>query len=173
MPSLKTLAVVIVVSALTLIVVVLTLRWYSTLVPPPSASMAWFVAKAEQWNVLSRTLRSLQVILAVIAIVSSVLSASRLHLPWMHEGLLPVCAAISVALLTGLDLSAQANKLRNAQRALTFAILQHQQAPESKLDAVLDAYRKGEILIGDYTPTLSTAGKTTSEDSRPTNDDGR
>jgi hypothetical protein len=138
--------------------VVLFVRWYLAIVPSPGESpdIAWYVRKAEQWNVQSRVLRSVQVALAIVAIVASVLSASQWKPPWMPGGSLAVLAAVSIALLTGLDLTGQANKTRNAARHLTISILEHgQSSGPTSLAKVLDAYREAENLVGDYSPNVS------------------
>ncbi len=84
--------------------------------------------------------------------MASVLSASQWKPAPIPSGFLAVLAAVSIALLTGLDLSGQANKVRNAQRRLTIAILEHRQTPGEPLKKVLEAYQEAEAIVGDYSP---------------------
>jgi len=117
---------------------------------------AWYQAKADEWRSQARTLRSLQVVLVSLAIVSSILAASRIALPrrW-PEWILPAIAALSVALSTGLDINAQANKQRHAWRHLSAALAGYRDGADATLDAVRKAYGEAEDIIGEYNPKAS------------------
>jgi hypothetical protein len=117
-------------------------------------NLGWYVSKAQQWEFQARILRTSQVALAGLAIIASVLSASQWKPRFLPDGFLAVLAAVSIALLTGLDLSAMANKMRNAERHLTFAILESKQAPNPQYDKLLKAYQEGESIVGDYSPQV-------------------
>jgi uncharacterized membrane protein len=117
-------------------------------------NLDWYVSKAQQWELQARILRTSQVALAGLAIIASVLSASQWKPKFLPDGLLAVLAAISIALLTGLDLSSQANKMRKAERHLTFAILESKQAPNPQYDKLLKAFQEAENIIGDYSPQV-------------------
>jgi hypothetical protein len=71
------------------------------------------------------------------------------------DGFFAVLAAVSIALLTGLDLNSQANRIRNAERHLTFSILQFRQTPGTPLENLLKSYEEAESLIGDYSPKVN------------------
>lgn len=120
------------------------------------ANLDWYIHKAKQWELQARILRTGQVTLAALAIITSVLSASQWKPASLPNGFLAVLAAVSIALLTGLDLSSQANKIRNAERRLTFSILEYRQnqAPDAPLDNLLKAYKEAESLVGDYSPQV-------------------
>jgi hypothetical protein len=119
-----------------------------------NVNIEWYVAKAKNWGLQARILRSCQVALAGLAIIASVLSASQWKPRFLPDGFLAVLAAVSIALLTGLDLSSQANKMRNAERHLTLSILDAKQAGNPQLTNLLKAYGESEIIIGDYSPQV-------------------
>ena len=131
---------------------------YFTMVPSTDqpADLDWYVHKAKQWELQARILRTGQVTLAALAIIASVLSASQWKPASLPNGFLAVLAAVSIALLTGLDLTSQANKIRNAERHLTFSILEFRQTTGASLDKLLKAYREAESRIGDYSPQVGT-----------------
>ena len=131
---------------------------YFTTVPSTDqpADLDWYVHKAKQWELQARILRTGQVTLAALAIIASVLSASQWKPASLPNGFLAVLAAVSIALLTGLDLTSQANKIRNAERHLTFSILEFRQTTGASLDKLLKAYREAESRIGDYSPQVGT-----------------
>ncbi|MCK4604593.1 MAG: hypothetical protein KAU41_07895 [Deltaproteobacteria bacterium] len=135
---------------------------YFTMVPSTDqpADLDWYVHKAKQWELQARILRTGQVTLAALAIIASVLSASQWKPASLPNGFLAVLAAVSIALLTGLDLTSQANKIRNAERHLTFSILEFRQTTGqttgASLDKLLEAYREAESRVGDYSPQVGT-----------------
>lgn len=120
--------------------------------------IAWYVNKAQQWELQARVLRSAQVVLAAAALIASVLSAAKWKPPKLPDGLLAVIAAVSISLLTGLDLTTQANKLRRAERHLTYSILEFQLTSSKSFDNLLKAYRESEDIIGDYSPQVGPLG---------------
>lgn len=129
---------------------------YFKMVPSSAqpADLDWYVLKAQQWELQARILRISQVVLAITAITASVLSASQWKPPLLPNGFLAVLAAVSIALLTGLDLTNQANKVRNAERHLTFSIIEFRQTSGASLDKLLESYQKAESIIGDYSPQV-------------------
>jgi archaellum biogenesis protein FlaJ (TadC family) len=121
-----------------------------------AADLDWYIHKAKQWELQARILRAAQVTLAALAIIASVMSAAQWKPASIPNGFLAVLAAVSIALLTGLDLTTQANKIRNAERHLTFSILDFKQKPGAPLDNLLKAYQEAENLVGDYSPQIGT-----------------
>jgi hypothetical protein len=150
----RTIVVFVVVVAVA--TVALILERYLAMTPSTAdpATLDWYVSKAIQWEFQARMLRVGQLSLGVIAIVGSVLSASRWKPAIFSEGSLAVLAAISIALLTGLDLTGQANRVRNAERHLTFSILEFRQTPGASLDVLLKSYQEAESIVGDYSPKV-------------------
>lgn len=122
-----------------------------------TVGLNWYISIAKQWELEACILRTSQVTLAILAIISSVLSAAKWKPAWIPDGFLAVLAATSIALFTGLDLNTQSNKMRNAARNLNFAIIEFKQNTNENLDMLRNAYKEAEILIGDYNPQI---GKT-------------
>jgi hypothetical protein len=121
----------------------------------PAVGYGWYEKKVTQWESQARLLRTLQVLFVVLAVVSSILAASRIKLPaWWPEWLLPVIAAVAVALFAGLDINSQANKQRQAWRHLSEAMAAYRDGAESTLDSVRKAYGEAEEMIGDYNPQV-------------------
>jgi archaellum biogenesis protein FlaJ (TadC family) len=131
---------------------------YLKSVPSPAdpATLDWYVRKANEWGLQARILRNAQVLLAIAAIVSSVLAASEWKPPGVSTGFLAVLAAVSIALLTGLDLTPQANKIRSAQRHMISAILKYRQATSPSLEDLRRGYEEAEALVGNYSPKVGT-----------------
>jgi hypothetical protein len=118
----------------------------------PEAGYRWYLAKADEWRSEARMLRTLQVLFVVMAVGSSVLAASKIVLPvWFPTWLLPVTAALSVALFTGLDINTQANKQRDAWRHLTAALAAYRDG-DGTIELVRNAYVEAEAMIGAYNP---------------------
>ena len=112
----------------------------------------WYQRKADEWRTEARILRTLQVLFVAVALISSVLAASRITFPkWWPEWLLPVMAALAIALFTGLDINSQANKQREAWRHLSAALAEYRDG-DGKIDAVRKAYVEAEEIIGAYNP---------------------
>ncbi|MBC8459639.1 MAG: hypothetical protein H8D67_16740 [Deltaproteobacteria bacterium] len=110
----------------------------------------YYDRKLKQWKWYARILRWLQVILALTAIISSVLASSKAV---TDNSILSVVAAASVAIFTGLSLTPVANRHRAAWRMLNCAILKHRESGEQDIGTVREAYSKAEEIIGDYEPT--------------------
>ena len=144
------------VSAGSVLVVFLIYYYLKRVVPSPAdaTGIDWYLRKVDQWELQARILRTAQVLLAVVAIASSVLAAADWKPRGVPTGFLAVVAAISIALLTGLDLTPQANKIRNATRHLTLSILKYRQASSTTLEDVRTAYKEAEELVGDYSPKV-------------------
>ena len=121
----------------------------------PAVGYEWYQAKAAEWGSQARRLRTLQVLFVVLAVGSSILAASRIVLPkWWPEWLLPLTAAVAVALFAGLDINSQANKQRQAWRHLSAALAAYRDGAESTLESVRKAYGEAEEMIGDYNPQV-------------------
>ena len=116
-------------------------------------NIKWYEDKLKEWQFQARILRVLQTVLAAIAILSSVYAASKLKKPEkLPEGLILFVAAISIALLTGLDLNTQANKLRTAWRTLNVAVREYKESEQKDITEVREAYARAEDAIGEYRP---------------------
>ena len=112
----------------------------------------WYQNKADEWRSEARLLRTAQVLFVAVALISSVLAASRIVFPkWWPEWLLPVAAALAIALFTGLDINSQANKQREAWRHLTGALAEYRDG-DGRIDLVRKAYIEAEEIIGSYNP---------------------
>lgn len=114
----------------------------------------WYKKKLDGWQFQTRVLRIFQTALAALAILSAVYASSKLKTPKrLPEALIPFVAAVSIALLTGLDLNAQANKLRTAWRTLSVAVREYEETGGKKdIGKVREAYARAEAAIGDYKP---------------------
>jgi hypothetical protein len=120
-----------------------------------SFGIEWYERKLSRWELYARMLRTLQIVLAVIAITSAVLASSKLGLlKSVPDGLLSTVAAVSIALAIGLDLSAQANKHRGAWRTLNFEMLKYKNGL-STLACVHEAYERAENAVGEYVPSYT------------------
>jgi hypothetical protein len=112
--------------------------------------IGYYEHKLKQWNWYARILRWLQVILALTAIICSVLTSSKAV---KDPSILSAVAAASVAVFTGLSLTPAANRHRAGWRMLNFAVLKFKESGEKDIGTVREAYREAEELIGDYEPT--------------------
>lgn len=125
---------------------------------PPTgehAGHAWYEKKAAEWRFEARLLRFAQVLLVALALICSILAASKATFPsWWPEWSLPVASALAVALLTGLDINSQANKQRDAWRLLMAGLAMYRDG-DAKIDAVRKAYIEAEKTIGSYNPQAS------------------
>ena len=113
----------------------------------------WYEGKLCEWKRLARALRILQIVLAGIAISSSVFASSKLKTPkWCPEGLAPFIAAVSIALLLGFNLNSKANSVRDGCRILNVAIREYHEGPKNYMDIdnVRKAYNQAEKSIGEY-----------------------
>ena len=118
----------------------------------PEAGYQWYQKKADEWRSEARLLRALQVLLVGIAIVSSILAASKMPLPtWLPAWVLPLTTALAVGVFTGLDINTQANKERDAWRHLSAGLSEYRDG-DAKIDRVRQAYIEGEGIIGAYNP---------------------
>lgn len=112
--------------------------------------IGYYDHKLNQWKWYARVLRWFQVILALSAIVCSVLASSKAV---QDTSILSAVAAVSVAVFTGLSLTPVANRHRAAWRMLNCAILKYRETNEQDIGSVREIYSKAEELIGDYVPT--------------------
>ena len=113
-------------------------------------------ARLKRWERISQGLRALQVVLAIVAIVCSLLVTSRITEPsYLPKELFSFTAALAVTLLSGLDLGVRANRYRNAWRTLYFAAKKYEEEPDFSLEQLRASHGKAEDLIGDYSVRTS------------------
>jgi hypothetical protein len=110
-------------------------------VPPRIAKQLWI------WSWQAKLLRFTQVFLGLLATIASMLVAAKMY-PFEHIEWFAFIAAASVALLSSLDLSSKANRMRDAWRLLNTAVMRYE---NSLLDVegLFRAYEEGEKIIGD------------------------
>jgi hypothetical protein len=110
-------------------------------VPPRIAKQLW------TWSWQAKFLRFTQVFLGLLATLASMLVAARKS-PFENFEWVAFLAAASVALLSSLDLSSKANRMRDAWRLLNAAVMRYE---NSLLDVegLFKAYEEGEKIIGD------------------------
>jgi hypothetical protein len=118
------------------------------------------------WSIQASVLRTVQVLLAIIAIIGSVASAADLTKllsgPKKDEtaarlkSIAAISAAVAVALLTGLDLGGKSNRFRAAWRRLNDQATRYayNQTPPVTLKDLFDAEKDGETMIGDVKENL-------------------
>jgi hypothetical protein len=108
----------------------------------------------KSWERQTKVLRALHVLLGLIAIISSVTVASRLITPesTMMAGIAWL-AAITSTILTYMGLEAKSNNMRTAWRILNTAVLRYREDKDMK--KLIEAYERGEEIIGDVKVTLS------------------
>ncbi len=102
----------------------------------------------KKWEQQVLPLRSINALLSMSAIIFSLLAAANLE---PYRGLTPYFAffaAISVSLLSGLDISSKANRMRRAWRKLNVAIIKFEENCIPVCD-LINAYEEAEEIIGD------------------------
>jgi len=114
------------------------------------------------WDKGAAWLHFLQIVLSLAAIVSSLLVAVHFG-PSRILRVLAVCSALFTGLVSAFDPGGEANRMRNAWRVLNAALLRYQ-AGETGVDKVIDAYERGETIIGSYTVSLNTQGAQDNKD---------
>jgi hypothetical protein len=111
----------------------------------------------DTWNRQAEVLRIIHVLLAVVAIVGSVAGASDWSTLLPSAGakvksIAAISAAVSIAMLTGLDLGGKSNRCRRAWRQLNDVSARYaynQTQPQITLKDVFDAKKAGEDMKGD------------------------
>ena len=119
----------------------------------------------KSWERGAGWLHFLQIVLSLAAIVSSVLVAANLG-PSRVVRVLAVCSALFTGVVSSFDPGGEANRMRNAWRLLNTALLRYQ-AGGTGIEQVIDAYERGEIIIGSYTVSLNTQGSQESKSGQP------
>ncbi|MCZ7398091.1 MAG: hypothetical protein O8C62_00155 [Candidatus Methanoperedens sp.] len=107
------------------------------------------IAKArKKWEQQVFGLRTIHALLGMLAITSSLLVAAN----WGPYGIpiqrLAFIAALSVSLLSALDIGSKANRMRRAWRRLNVAIIKFEEKVIS-VDELIKAYEDAEEMIGD------------------------
>jgi hypothetical protein len=111
--------------------------------PVPPQIEATFKA----WRGQALRLRIVHVTLLVSASVFSILTAS--DVASRARPFFAVAAALSVGVLSALDLGVKANGLRNAWRHMNAAMARYGSMPSFTVEQLIQAYEDAETLIGD------------------------
>ena len=101
-----------------------------------------------KWEQQVIGLRSINAILGIIAIFSSLLVAANWELLGVQIKYFAFMAAAAVSLLSALDIGSKANRMRRAWRRLNVAIIRYEENLMSK-DDLIKAYEDAEEIIGD------------------------
>lgn len=98
------------------------------------------------WGNNTRVLWGFHIFLGIFATFFSMLAATS-FVEELPSKVFAFVAALSIAFLTAFNLGAKSNNTRNAWRLLNTAVLRFNEGLLKK-DGVIDAYEKGEALIG-------------------------
>jgi hypothetical protein len=101
----------------------------------------------QSWRSQALRLRILHVGLLIAASAFSILTASDVGVPFRRY--FAVSAALSVGILSALDLGVKANGFRNAWRHMNAAMARYNSIPEFTVEQLIKAYEEAEALIGD------------------------
>jgi hypothetical protein len=101
----------------------------------------------QSWRSQALRLRILHVGLLIAASAFSILTASDVGVPFRRY--FAVSAALSVGILSALDLGVKANGFRNAWRDMNAAMARYNSIPEFTVEQLIKAYEEAEALIGD------------------------
>jgi hypothetical protein len=102
------------------------------------------------WNISAIFLRVAYIFLVLLSIVSSVIVASKfssLDPIWVE--ILAMTAAISVGLLSALDIGGNANRMRKAWRKLNAAVIKYEEEENYTIEELLSTYEAAEAMIAD------------------------
>lgn len=99
------------------------------------------------WRTQARWLRIVHVTLLVAASAFSILAASGIDESYRRG--FAIAAAISVGILSALDLGVKANGFRNAWRHMNAAMARFHSIPDFTPEQLITAYEEAETLIGD------------------------
>lgn len=104
-------------------------------------------ATFRNWRAQALRLRIFHVGLLIAASVFSILAAASVSEPLRPY--FAVAAALSVGILSALDLGVKANGFRNAWRIMNAAMARFHAIPEFTVEQLIQAYEHAEALIGD------------------------
>jgi hypothetical protein len=120
------------------------------------------------WRAQAQMLRVVHVFLLVSASIFSILTASDLYADWKTH--FAVAAALSVGILSALDLGVKANGFRNAWRHMNAALARYHTNPRFTAEHLIRAYEAAETLIGDLPsgprPEIPSGRRSEDRDSR-------
>lgn len=109
------------------------------------------VVNLNHWQRMAFGLRFVHALLGTMAIIFSLLAAAQIgSIADEYAKIFALIAAISIGLMTGFNLSEKSNNVRNAWRHLSGFVIAYNNGKASEED-VIEAYKKGEDLIGDVT----------------------
>ncbi|SRR6266567_485380 len=131
----------------------------------------------QRWDRLAAALRFLFILLAVSASAGSLIVTSFTQELSSMKGGIPLKAvsflsALSIGLLTGLDVAGKANRVRRAARMLTAAIIRYREEPHFEMEALIRAYEGAQDLVGDvnYIPQHTQADEAAARRGGPQED---
>ena len=102
------------------------------------------------WTFWANTLRLVHVSLLIIASVSSILASSGVgKLENSSTNWCAILAAVSIGVLSALELGKMSNDYRNAWRSLNVAILRYECVESFREEDLIKAYADAEKLVGD------------------------
>src|SRR4051812_15522158 len=101
----------------------------------------------QNWRSQALRLRVAHVSLLISASVFSILTAAAVGVRFRPY--FAVMAALSVGIISALDLGVKANGFRNAWRHMNAAMARYHSIPEFTVAQLIDAYEDAEALIGD------------------------
>jgi hypothetical protein len=104
-------------------------------------------AAIKTWQRQALRLRIIHVVLLVSASAFSILTAAVVAV--QLRPYFAVSAALSVGILSALDLGVKANGLRNAWRHMNAAMTRYVSLPTFTVEELIQAYEDAETLIGD------------------------
>lgn len=100
-----------------------------------------------RWETQARWLRLIHVGLLVAASAFSILTAADVGVQF--RSYFALAAALSVGILSALDLGVKSNGLRNAWRHMNAAMARYHNIPEFTVEQLIQCYEDAESLIGD------------------------
>jgi uncharacterized membrane protein YfcA len=108
-----------------------------------------------KWDRLATLLRILFIFLVMVSIVGSLVVstfADQLSSLWIR--ICSFSAALSMIVMTSMDIAGKANRVRNAVRHLNAARVRYESEADFTIEKLISAYVAGEKLIGDvnYVP---------------------
>jgi hypothetical protein len=112
----------------------------------------------QKWSLMAALLRLAFFVLVVVSIGGSlVVTTFTSELEPLTLKLCSFASALSIGLLTGMDIAGKANRVRQAVRRLTVSRLRYSTQVEYPIDQLISEYQLAERLIGDvnYIPQNS------------------
>lgn len=109
-----------------------------------------------RWDFMANGLRTLHLVLGIIAVTSSLFVAAKVSLAveTFYVQCAAFLAALSVGLQTSLDLGGKVNRIRDAWRVLNTARLRYHADPNYTLAELTAAYGEAEQMVGDVREVL-------------------